>query len=155
MRMKQFWKWPAVFLALLTLASGVPAGAESGSGSPHGRGAVPASTPEPIAADPELAVAVATLVECVANAADPALAKRGGTVGLRAAAGDIEAAVLELDRRLPDALRQGLLSNGLLADVLAGTQALASPSKRVREQGRSLLAGALPHLERLQASTAG
>lgn len=155
MRMKQFWKWPAVFLALLTLASGVPAGAVAGTGSASERGAVPASSPESVSADPELAVAVTSLAHCVASAADPALTKRGGTVGLRAAATDIEAAVLELDRRLPEVLRQGLFSSGLLADVLAGAQTLGNPSKRVREQGRALLAGALPHLERLQGASAG
>jgi hypothetical protein len=127
----------------------------AGTGAVSERGAAPASSPEPVSADPELADAVASLAQCVARAADPALTKRGGTVGLRAAAADIEAAVLALDRRLPDAARHGPLSTGLLADVLAGAQALGSPSKRVREQGRSLLAGALPQLERLQGASAG
>ena len=67
MRMKQFWKWPAVFLALLTLASGVPAGAVAGTGSASERGAVPASSPESVSADPELAVAVTSLAHCGAS----------------------------------------------------------------------------------------
>lgn len=149
MRMKQFWKWPAVFLALLTLASGVPAGAVAGTGNLSERGPAPSASPEPLSGDPELAGALTDLARCVECATDPALTRRGGIVGLRSVAADIEAAVLSLDRRLPESDGSWLLNHGLLADLLAGAQALGSPSKRVREEGRALLARSLPHLRRL------